>query len=91
MHSIHINGKRLDPKDAARIALPLDTALACPACSGTNVQTKAALVTERLVLPQGIEHSSFVPRMRDGWCLDCGHQWASVLPPESYSNFLIRR
>lgn len=77
-HHIFIHGRRLDPREAAQQLMPSDTLLVCPHCSSRMVQTVEPKLTTRFE----DEARVMVPRMQDRWCLDCGHRWATVLPPE---------
>lgn len=81
-HHVIINGKRYTPQEAARIQLPLDTVLRCPCCNGGHVEAVDALTGVRF--PDEIRF--FIPRQQDRWCLDCGHRWMTVLPPEAFSS-----
>jgi len=77
-HTILVNGKRLEPKDARKILMPSDTLLVCPHCESRMVQAVPPKLTARFV----DETHLTVPRLQDRWCLDCGYRWATVLPPE---------
>ncbi len=51
--------------------LPSDTVLACPNCEGQKLKATA---------PKEVwKHGA---RQQDRWCLDCGHRWITVLPPQ---------
>lgn len=76
-HYLVFHGRRLDPREAAKTLLPSDTLLVCPHCSSGMVQACEPRLTTRF--PD--EGDATIPRMQDRWCLDCGHRWATVLPP----------
>lgn len=74
---ILIHGKPLDPEQAVRHGLPLDTMLVCPSCESRMVEAYHPLTG--MTLPGELQR--FVPRQQDRRCLHCGHTWMSVLPP----------
>jgi hypothetical protein len=90
MLAIIVNGKRLDPKEAAAQARPLDTALICPHCLGGNVGVQTTQLPHRFKLDGHLEHGALVPRVQDRYCLDCGNQWATILPPTSFTDGMPR-
>lgn len=81
------NGRPFTPERALREQLPLDTMLVCPECEGRHVEAWEPHTTIRL----GGEAQHFIPRQQDRRCLDCGHRWTTVLPPEVYTDPLFQR
>lgn len=89
---------RLDPAKARELAQPLDTDLYCPECSSAQVAANAALATERF-FDKGfsgghrsdMELAETVPRLQDRQCLECGHEWTTVLPPKDFAKNFGKR
>lgn len=79
--TILVNGRPLDPRRASETLLRQDTLLICPNCNGRIIEARQPLTTQRL---DGEPHV-FIPRQQDRRCVECGHRWAVVLPPEVVS------
>lgn len=83
-HQIIIDGRLLDPKEAARRRLPFDTNLICPHCEGDQVVASVTRTGQEVIRN---ERKLFIPRQQDRRCLDCDYRWMVTLPPEFNSTF----
>jgi hypothetical protein len=86
-HQIRVNGMVLDPKRAAAALLPMDTPLTCPRCNSHQVGANEP----RNVAVNSGECVALVPREQDRFCLECRHQWTSILSPALYSDPAFQR
>lgn len=81
MIQIMVNGRPLDPKDAAKTLLPADTLLICPSCESPHVRANEPRTVGRIDL----EPQSLIPRQQDRRCERCGHRWTATLAPAFHS------